>query len=238
MGLRENLIVVVHQIRSPDNLGAIARLMANFALPELILSEPNTWHFDEAARVGVGGDRILENFTVVPDLATAVSGAVYAIGTTMRTLDGRPPLTPEEGIARLAHHAQRGRVALVFGGERRGLSDADLAHCQEYVAIPTSAEQPSMNLAQSAAVLLYLCSRVERPATAAPTREGARLGTVRALEASMRQVLLDAGFLNPQAPDHILGELERSLLRGELTQREAELWLTAFKQLARMTKRG
>ncbi len=126
----------------------------------------------------------------------------------------------------------------MFGGEKRGLSDEDLSHCQEYLAIPTSDEQPSMNLAQSAAVLLYLCARQSRealpPKPEAPA--GARLGTVKALEAQMREVLLGSGFLNPEAPDHILQELERSLLRGELSQREAELWLTAFKQLGRTQK--
>ena len=82
-------------------------------------------------------------------------------------------------------------------------------------------------------MLLYLCSREGRAATERARPEGARLGTVKALEQRMRQALLAADFLNPQAPGHILGELTRSLLRGELTQREAELWLTAFKQLER-----
>jgi tRNA/rRNA methyltransferase len=64
------------------------------------------------------------------------------------------------------------------------------------------------------------------------------MGTVNALGERMKQVMLEAQFLNPQAPEHVLRELERSLLRAQLTQREAELWLTAFKHLGRAMEGG
>jgi tRNA/rRNA methyltransferase len=139
----------------------------------------------------------------------------------------------------LAEESARGRVALVLGGEQRGLSDEELAVCADVLVIPTSEVQPSMNLAQAAAVLLFLCSReaAEAPQPAA-TEPGARMGTVNALSGRMREVLLSAQFLNPQAPEHVLHELEQTLLRARLTQREAELWLTAFKHLERAVKRG
>jgi tRNA/rRNA methyltransferase len=96
-----------------------------------------------------------------------------------------------------------------------------------------------MNLAQAAAVLLYLCGRqgaqVPGPAASEP---GARMGTLTALGQRMQEVMLSAEFLNPQAPEHVLHEMERTLLRARLTQREAELWLTAFKHLGRAVKRG
>jgi tRNA/rRNA methyltransferase len=130
-------------------------------------------------------------------------------------------------------------VALVLGGEQRGLSDEELSHCPDVLGIPTSIVQPSMNLAQAAAVLLYLCGRegAAPPAPAAP-EPGARMGTLHALGQRMKEVLLQAQFLNPQAPEHVLRELELSLLRARLTQREAELWLTAFKHLGRAVAGG
>lgn len=234
MGLRQQLTVVVHQVRSPDNLGAIARLMANFGLPRLVLSEPMTYAFRAARKLGVKGDRVLESLEIVGSLPEAIASAVYAVGTTSRQLEGRPALTPEAAVERLLEQTARGQVALVLGGERRGLSDEDLSHCQDYLVIPTEAEQPSMNLAQATAVLTYLCARADRPEVSKVERPpGAKLRTVQVLEETMRELLLEAGFLNPQGPDPILKELERSLLRAELTQREAELWLGAFKQLRR-----
>ncbi|HVG58700.1 MAG TPA: RNA methyltransferase [Hyalangium sp.] len=240
MALARQLTVVLHQTRSPDNLGAVARVMANFGFWRLILSDPATYAFRGAERLAVKGEGVLEGMAVARDLPEALTECVYAVGTTSRTqLRGRTSLTPEEAVRRLAQESARGRVALVLGGEQRGLSDEELAHCADVLVIPTSEVQPSMNLAQAAAVLLYLCGREGAQAPTSEAAEpGARMGTLNALGQRMQEVLLSAQFLNPQAPEHVLHELERTLLRAQLSQREAELWLTAFKHLERAVKRG
>ncbi|WP_164018624.1 RNA methyltransferase [Pyxidicoccus trucidator] len=240
----EYLTVVLHQTRSPDNMGAVARVMANFGFSRLILSDPATYSFRGAERLAVKGDAVLDRMAVARDLPEALKDCVYAVGTTSRTqLKGRVALTPEEAVRKLAEESERGRVALVFGGEQRGMSDEELARCTDVLVIPTSDVQPSMNLAQSAAVLLYLCHRQGMETSAAAPvpealQEGARLGTLNALSTRMREVMLKAEFLNPQAPEHVLNELELTLMRARLTQREAELWLTAFKHLGRAVARG
>jgi tRNA/rRNA methyltransferase len=214
--------------------------MTNFGFSRLILSEPVTRDFHGAERLAVKGEAVLEGMVVAKDLPEAVKDCVYVVGTTSRTqLKGRAALTPEQAVRRLAEESARGPVALVMGGEQRGLSDEDLAVCSEVLVIPTGEVQPSMNLAQATTVLLYLCSRegVEAPGPVA-VEPGARMGTVNALSGRMREVLLSAQFLNPEAPQHVLHELEQTLLRARLTQREAELWLTAFKHLERAVKRG
>jgi tRNA/rRNA methyltransferase len=231
------LTVVVHQIRSPDNLGALARLMANFGYHHLVLSQPRTYTFRAAEKLAVHAESRLEDLQLAPDLESALESCVFACGTTSRAeVKGRTILTPEEGVARLAAASARGRVALVFGGEKRGLSDAELALCHEVLAIPTRAEQPSMNIAQAAAVLLYLSSREAPAPVELPEDAGARLATVHAVEDAAREVMLESGFLNPQAPSRVLHELSRSLVRGRLTQREAEMWLSAFEHLRRALK--
>jgi tRNA/rRNA methyltransferase len=239
MSWRTQLKVVLHQVRSPENLGAVARLLANFELSSLVLSDPRISAFRDAEKMAIRATDHLERMQRFDSLDPALADCVFALGTTSRTPKGRPVLSPEEGVACLAQAASRGKVALVFGGEKRGLSDEELSRCQAVLAIPTGETQPSMNLAQAAAVLLYLCAREEGPqkparaAQAKPEETGAKLGTVGALETKMREALLGAGFLNPQAPGHILNELLLTLTRGNLSQREAELWLTAFKQLGR-----
>ncbi len=253
-------VVICHQLRSPENLGAIARLMANFGCDELLLSDPATHDFRGAEKLGVGGEGVLKHFSVARDLDEALGGVVYAVGTTSRAqLKRFAALSPEEGAARLAAHAARGKVALVLGGEKRGLSDEELARCQDAVVIPTPGPQPSMNVSHAAAVLLYACSRAEAPgdgargeargaagvgagepggAASSGRAPGARLETVQALEEKMRVALLACEFLNPQAPEHVLKELSRSLVHGQLTQREAELWLAAFEHVRRVTSAG
>lgn len=236
--LRAHLNVVLHQVRSPENLGAVARLLANFDFQRLTLSDPMTFAVREAERVAVKGSAVLERLRMETSLPAAVAGDVLVVGTTGRPeIKGRRTLEPEAAVARLRDECARGTVALVFGGEQRGLSDEDLERCHEIAVIPTSQTQPSMNLAQSAAVLLYLCARADDGSRLEPEPQaGARMETVYALEARMRDVLLRAGFLNPQAPDYILRELGRALVQGRLTQREAELWLTAFASLERVVR--
>jgi tRNA/rRNA methyltransferase len=233
---RDHLTVVLHQIRSPDNLGAVARLMANFGFTHLTLSQPVTYAFRAAHKLAVGAEHLLDGMQLCHNLPEALRESVYACGTTSRRqVQGRVLLGPKEAASKLAREARRGRVALVLGGEKRGLSDEDLAVCQDVAVIPTATDQPSMNVSQAAAVLLYLCMRAqnELPAAEVPLAPGASLETAEALKRSMRAVLLGSTFLNPQAPDLILGELTRSLLRAALSQREAELWLSAFRHLER-----
>jgi tRNA/rRNA methyltransferase len=93
-----------------------------------------------------------------------------------------------------------------------------------------------MNLAQAATVLLYLCSRAQLPALAAPPPPGAPLALVHRLEAKLQDTLTTAQFLNPQAPQHLLHELSRALVHGQLSAREVEVWIAAVDHLKRHLK--
>lgn len=209
--------------------------MGNFGLDRLILSNPLTQDVQAAGKLAVHADHVLAGLRTVPDLRTAVKGCVFACGTTFRAeVGGRRALTPEAAIELLLTRASEGEVALVLGGERRGLSDEELVECDAFLTIPTDPRTPSMNLAQATTVLLYLVSRAARPESIEPAPPpAARLETVHALEGAMRRALEKSGFLNPQAPDYVLQELLHTLRRGRPTQREVELWTAAFKQLAR-----
>ncbi len=232
-------LIVSHQLRSPDNLGSLARLMANFGYEELVLSDPATHDFRGAEKLGVGGQPVLEKMAVAPTLDEALSGAVYAVGTTSReALKRFTPLTPEAGVEKLFAHAARGKVALVLGGEKRGLSDDELSRCHDVVVIPTPGPQPSMNVSHAAAVMLYLCARRFSTEPSQPAEEeGAPLRLVQALEARLESALMAAEFLNPQAPGHVLKELTRALVRGGVSKRELELWLAAAVHLERAAKK-
>jgi tRNA/rRNA methyltransferase len=235
MLLRWQLRIVLHQIQSAENLGAVARLMANFDLPVLRLSAPQLEDAEAAQRTAVHAGHVLEAAVRLPRLEDAVADAVYVLGTSGReALRGRASVSPEEGIARLRAAAARGPVALVFGGERRGLSDEELALCQDVACIPAPGPQPSLNVAQSAAVLLYLASRAdERPTPAVTADPGAPQALREVLRRRMERALRAADGLNPQAPLPVLDEMLRALDRAHLSRREAELWAAAWKQVAR-----
>lgn len=227
----------MHQVRVPENLGAVARLMSNFGFDSLALSEPQLMApLTEAVPMARRGADLLARMITTDNLDAALADCVYVVGTTSRDeVERRGTVDPEEAVQRLYENAARGPVVLLLGGEKRGLSDQDLSRCQDICVIPTEAEpQPSMNLAQAAAVMLYLCARADRPdRVPTPKPEGARLQAVQVFEKLFAQLLLDAEFLNPKSPEYVLEELLQSLHRGGLTQRELELWLGAVKAVKR-----
>jgi len=235
MLLRRQLRVVLHQIQSAENLGAIARLLANFDLPTLRLSAPLVEDLAAAYRTAVHAAHVLDAVERMPSLGEAVSDAVYVLGTSGReALRGRTAVGPEEGVERLRAAAARGPVALVLGGERRGLSDAELALCQDVACIPAPGSQPSLNVAQAAAVFLYLAAREPEPTGEAVAPDpGAPQALREVLRRRMERALRAADGLNPQSPLPVLDEMLRALDRAQLSRREAELWAAAWKQLAR-----
>ena len=235
MLLRRQLRVVLHQIQSPENLGALARLLANFDLAVLRLSDSRVEDIDAAHRTAVHTEHVLAAAERMPRLEDAVADAVYVLGTSGRdALRGRNPVSPEEGVERLRAAATRGPVALVLGGERRGLSDEELALCQDVACIPAPGPQPSLNVAQAAAVLLYLASRAdETPPPAVIPDPGAPQALREVLRRRMERALRAADGLNPQSPLAVLDEMLRALDRAQLSRREAELWAAAWKQVAR-----
>ncbi len=167
---RDRLLVVLVSPRNPLNIGAAARAMANFGFPRLAVVSPYSLHWREA-RSAVGAPTLLQNAVECASLAEAVAGCTLVAGTG--TLAHRKPEQlviplPDLAALFLREAARGGRMALVFGPEKRGLTRDDLSFCHLLVQIPTVPEQPSMNLGQAVAVCLYdLISRANDPAKSA-----------------------------------------------------------------------
>jgi len=241
--------VVLHRPQSAENLGAVARVMKNFGLAELAVVPPASWEgrprgggagptlddvLSRASRLARHASDLLHRMTLHADLREALGSATWAYGTTSRVLTGRPQLDPRQLAGELLGRV--GEVAVVFGEERRGLSDADLKLCQAVCTIPTHPGYDSMNLAQAAAVICY---EIGVPAGApavvreAAPAEPARHATVEALWDLAGGVLGRAGYLNPQNPDRILAELRVLFSRANPTQREVELLTAALRAVER-----
>lgn len=168
---RDRLLVVLVSPRNPLNIGAAARAMANFGFAHLAVVSPYAPHWREA-RSAVGAPLILENAVECATLAEAVADCTLVAGTG--TLTHRKPEQPVVSLPALgpvlgSEIARGGRAALVFGPEKRGLTRDDLSRCHLLVEIPTSPQQPSMNLGQAVAVCLYeLAAHPPDPGQALP----------------------------------------------------------------------
>ncbi len=162
-GQRERIGVVLVSPRNPLNIGAAARAMANFGFAQLAVVAPFEAHWREA-RSAVGAPELLQNARETKTLAEAVGDCTLVAGTgtlTYRKAEQRvialPGFGTLPGLGALVERelALGGRVALVFGPEKHGLTREELGLCHVLVEIPTDERQPSMNLGQAVAVCLY-----------------------------------------------------------------------------------
>lgn len=221
--------------RNPDNLGAIARAMKNFGLTDWVVVAPNPQLLEGpgAQRLAVKSGELLDSVKKVDTLAEAVADCTWVVGTTGRLVDGHRRMTPKQLSAEAAARGDA-TWALVFGDERHGLVNDDLAQCHAISFIPSSRHQPSLNLAQSVVVYAYELTLAERAPTPGAGPALADDAQLREVRASMSLSLTAGGFLPKDTPSrHALADLMAPLVRARLSRAEASLWTAAFRVLAK-----
>jgi tRNA/rRNA methyltransferase len=149
--------VVLDKPQLAENIGAVARAMANFGLSELRLVRPRDgWPQPRAWPAASGAESVLEAARVFESLPQAIGDLTLVLATTARPREAvLPVMTPREAAARLARIGAEERSGLLFGGERAGLETADVALCQGIVTIPVDPTRRSLNLAQAVAINAY-----------------------------------------------------------------------------------
>jgi tRNA/rRNA methyltransferase len=170
-----NCRVVLVRPQFAGNVGAAARVMRNMGLTDLVLVAPEADPADRNARqLSTRGEEILDRVRIVADLGEAVADCVLVAGTSAR-LGGpyrRQSVGPPwEIMPHLIGALRAGRVALVFGPEGSGLSNAEVTRCHHLIHIPTDPAYLALNLAQAVAICLYELRRAglrEPEATLAP----------------------------------------------------------------------
>ena len=218
--------VVLVRPRNPNNIGAAARAMKNFGFAELALVAPHAPVWEEA-RAAVGAADLLACARLSPTLAEAVVDCSFVVGTVGRG-GTEAALTPEALREELTRRPAR--LALIFGPEKTGLTNADLSHCHRVLSIPTAPDCPSMNLAQAVAVCCYELAR--GVAAAPPTvPKAADAGEIEGLLGQAVKVLHGVGFLGPHNERLMTEEFRRALLRWRLTRRDAALLRGMLRQI-------
>jgi TrmH family RNA methyltransferase len=160
--------VVLIEPTHPGNIGAAARAMANMGVDQLVLVNPKEFPSPVANARAAGADRILENAQVFDNLDAAIADCTMVLGTTSRPRSIEwPSLDPENAMQQAASHAEHSRVAILFGRESRGLTNAELERCHYLVRIPVDDDFPSLNLGSAVMVMLYELRRIRLGSAAA-----------------------------------------------------------------------
>ncbi|MSP82370.1 MAG: RNA methyltransferase [Alphaproteobacteria bacterium] len=156
MSERRGPAIVLVEPQMGENIGATARAMLNFGLTDLRLVRPRDgWPNIKAIAAAVGATAVLDRIRVHDSLDEAIGDCVTVFATTARPREMlKPTYTLRRAAAEMRAVADRG-VALVFGPERTGLTNDDVAIADALVTVPTSTEFSSINLAQTVLLAAY-----------------------------------------------------------------------------------
>ncbi len=236
----DNLRVVLVNPRNPLNIGAAARAMSNFGFFHLRVVNPYELAFREA-RSAVGASPLLARAEEFKNLAEAVADCTLIVGTTAvgRRDPQHPVKRPEQGAPLIRKRLANSRVALLFGSEKRGLSNEDLSHCHWLLRIPTREDHRSMNLGQAVAVCLYELARDPYAAPPTAKRIAASAAELERITSALLDALLASGYVkSPPAPSQKRRsaaptdeKIRRLVRRLHLSSSDADLLLGILRQI-------
>jgi TrmH family RNA methyltransferase len=252
----DNLAVVLVRPRNPLNIGAVARAMSNFGVSRLRLVNPYAVAFLEAVSA-VGAQDLLKSAEEFITVAEAVADCKWVVGTTAaRNRIVQHPLRRLDQAGTTMHgQLKAGRVALLFGSEKTGLSNDDFNHCHWLLHVPTQEKNVSMNLAQAVAVCLYEFARDGTPEIATPKQKtktktetetelhakgkldpsGGRRAAAGDNEQIIRtlfEALRISGYVKPGTDSVMEKKARRLILRLGLEEMDAKVLLGMMRQIA------
>jgi tRNA/rRNA methyltransferase len=197
-------VVVLVEPQLGENIGAAARAMANFGLSKLRLVKPlRSWPNERAKVMAAGADRVLDGAVVYESFADAIGDCSYVLATTARNHDqAKPVLSAADAAQALAPKVGGGEtVALVFGRERIGLENHEVARADAIVTLPVNPAFASLNLAQAVVVVAYewfkLASGGQLPFAAPNRSPGAPKQQLDAFFADLERELDAIEFFRP-----------------------------------------
>jgi TrmH family RNA methyltransferase len=229
----ENVCVVLVSPRNPLNIGAVARAMTNFGFIDMRVVAPYELSFREA-QSAVNAHEILGAAQVFDTVAEAVADCSLVVGTTVgRARDLQQSIHPlQKGAPLIRRQAQNARVALLFGSEKRGLSNDDFSYCNWLMRIPTQDLHPSMNLGQAVAVCLWELTRTSAKVQAQNvTQTSATADDYQRITGVLTELLAQSGYINPKSQTSTEMKLRRLVRRAQMHSADAQLWLGMLRQI-------
>jgi tRNA (cytidine32/uridine32-2'-O)-methyltransferase len=220
--------IVLVDTSHPGNIGATARAMKTMGLTDLALVRPRYFPSDEAAARAAGADDILSAAHVCESLGEAISDCGWVVGASarLRTV-ALPVVDPRECATTIWRRVLENRAAILMGPEQSGLTNDDLARCQQLVHIPAAPGYSSLNLAMAVQVLCYEL-RMSAPGREAPQGPSgdAPLATAAELEGlheHLERLLTESGFLHPAHQKQVKLKLRRIFHKATLDQNELNI---------------
>lgn len=202
------------------NVGAAARAMKTMGLSQLVLVNPQEEPLSEAALARASGAQdILSQAVQVETLEAALQGCELVIGTSARSRAlPWPMLTPREIPVQIATVPADAEVAVVFGRERSGLTNEELARCHYHVHIPANPDYSSLNIAAAMQVIAYEIRMAALDDSVQESEEviaRARAEDLEGFFQHLQTMLVDIEFADPNNLKQLMIKLRRFYMRAQ-----------------------
>ncbi len=229
-----------------ENIGAAARAMWNFGLDHMRVVAPRDgWPNPAAVAMASGAGRLLDEAQLVPDLQNAVADATFVFATTARDRDLTKPVFRPEAAMRdaKARIAQGQRVAVLFGPERAGLENDDIARANAIVSVPVNPDFPSLNLAQCVLLMGYEWMRASTDVAIVEEglagTEWANGSEIEHLANHYEDRMAEAGFFFPEHKEVSMKlNLRNMWSRMPLTRADVQMLHGMMRQMVRWKERN
>jgi tRNA/rRNA methyltransferase len=235
----DRVVVVLVRARNPNNIGAVARAMHDFGFRHLRVVNEYAVPF-ETARSAVDASEVLAAAAEFDSVASAVADCTLVVGTTAvgeRALQHRLYVLPEAS-EKIGQELGRegGRVALLFGSEKTGLSNDEMSHCHWLLTIPMEQHEevrhPSMNLGQAVAVCLYELVRARGSVVTMGGGDSAAIAAdAERLTALLTDVLEETGYTKRHPANCDEGRIRRLVLRMGVVANDVQVWMGILRQI-------
>jgi tRNA/rRNA methyltransferase len=237
--------IVLVRPQMGENIGAAARAMWNFGLDRMRIVAPRDgWPNPKAVAMSSGAGRLLDEAMLSEDLDGAIGDCTFVLATTARSRDlTKTVYTPEAAMQEAARRIAQGeKVALLFGPERAGLENEDIAPANGIISVPVNPAFPSLNLAQCVLLCAYEWRRasesVPQVIEAMAGTEPAAQHEVAHLARHYEDRLDEAGFFFPEAKaESMKVNLRNMWSRLPLTRAEVQMLHGMMRQMVRWAQR-
>ncbi len=230
----DRIRIVLCTTTHPGNIGAAARAMKTMGLSRLALVTPRFFPHEQATAMASGADDVLAAAKVYASLPDALQGTTLVVGMTARARDLSHPMRPVREVAQqVAEEVRQGEVALVFGTEMSGLSNAELDACQVLANIPAQPGFSSLNLAASVQIAAYELRQalLQDRGVAGRDYPLASHEEMEHFYQHLERVLYGSGFLNPAQPGRLMIRLRRLFSRARVEREEVSILRGILKAL-------
>ncbi|MFU8863279.1 MAG: RNA methyltransferase [Rhodobacterales bacterium] len=229
-----------------ENIGAAARAMWNFGLDRMHVVGPRDgWPNSSAVAMASGAGRLLDEAVLHDDLPAALSEVTFTFATTARARDlTKPVYSPERAMQMAASMIANGeKVAVLFGPERAGLENEDVAQANALISVPVNPDFPSLNLAQCVLLTAYEWQRqvaeVQHETDGTFRGDWANGTEIDALARHYEERLGEAGFFFPETKaDSMKLNLRNLWSRMRLTRADVQMLHGILRQMVRWKERG